>query len=471
MALHLLLADRSDRKHWIGDVARKLRMRLVLADTPTEVLAAGRRDNIDLVLLADDFPEAVQLASALGRRAHPTVIGLDSSVANSEALYLNRIPSPNRQPVLEAVLLRHAREKRFHRQARQLAHHAVELHALTKELRATNRRMSLILESMRRLIAAESEEQGLHEFIRCVADFSHSARALLFIGRRNRLVPKMALGIPPERLAHSALPITGDDWRKTKPFARLEMIPDLDHALRTALGRDDYFVLPLGPTCQAQAIIAIAMAATRADKVALRTYAPIAWQVLCKARQLRQWKALAHLDSLTGVANHGAFQRVLRLEIKRHQRMARPLSLVLFDVDHFKQINDHYGHPAGDSALRTVTAILQSGVRETDFVARYGGEEFAVLLLDTTREGAEAKTAALLERVRQLSLEALQGIATGLTLSAGIACYPADGDSATALIKAADRALYAAKHTGRDRAMTYTEWLEQTLRGEGSDST
>jgi diguanylate cyclase (GGDEF)-like protein/PAS domain S-box-containing protein len=156
-------------------------------------------------------------------------------------------------------------------------------------------------------------------------------------------------------------------------------------------------------------------------------------------------------DDLTGVANRRAFFEAAELELTRNRRTPRPTALILFDADHFKQINDRYGHPAGDCVLRQLGMALSTTFRQVDVVARVGGEEFAVLLPSSSLEGA----AVVAERLRQLvaSQPAIcDGVPVAYTVSAGIAAIDAgetlDLDT---LIKRADLALYAAKAAGRNR--------------------
>jgi len=163
------------------------------------------------------------------------------------------------------------------------------------------------------------------------------------------------------------------------------------------------------------------------------------------------YKSTEHLsitDGLTGLYNHRHFQEQLGVEVKRAQRYDLNLSLIMIDLDHFKEFNDSYGHLEGDSLLRKIAQILKSSLRETDFVARYGGEEFAVILPETNKEGASIAA----ERVRATIGEQTFG-ETGakMTVSLGVASYPEDACLRADLIKKADDALYRAKREGRNR--------------------
>jgi len=157
---------------------------------------------------------------------------------------------------------------------------------------------------------------------------------------------------------------------------------------------------------------------------------------------------LSVTDALTGLYNRRYLMGTLASEAQRSRRLRRPFSVLLADVDHFKQYNDTQGHPAGDAALVKVADILRKQTRAVDCVARYGGEEFLVVLLETT-----VTTAALVaERIRaRVAAEPFDG--GRMTISIGVAECPAHGDTPESLIAGADAALYEAKDGGRDRVV------------------
>jgi diguanylate cyclase (GGDEF)-like protein len=160
---------------------------------------------------------------------------------------------------------------------------------------------------------------------------------------------------------------------------------------------------------------------------------------------------MAVTDGLTGLYNHRRFQEQLAHELDRRDRHQEPLSLLLLDIDHFKKINDTYGHPFGDRVLRTLAAELGRLARRVDFVARYGGEEFAIILVNTDRRGCRASAQRVLKAVRALRIPH-EGKSFAFTLSVGTATCPDDATSREELVRCADRALYAAKDGGRNRA-------------------
>lgn len=160
---------------------------------------------------------------------------------------------------------------------------------------------------------------------------------------------------------------------------------------------------------------------------------------------------LSHVDALTGIANRRRFDEVLAREWARRRESPEPLALLMVDIDHFKQLNDQFGHAVGDQHLRTVAAVLSGCARrDSDLVARYGGEEFAAILT-----GIDPQDAGMIAERMRASVEAL-GLPSGtgegvVTISIGVACTQALDTEVAVFVSAADTALYDAKHSGRNR--------------------
>ena len=187
-----------------------------------------------------------------------------------------------------------------------------------------------------------------------------------------------------------------------------------------------------------------------AELRALSLFDAVASFRLATAWKIEEVARRALVDGLTGLANRAGFETEMRSALSEHMRFGWEVSLVLVDVDHFKGVNDTYGHEAGDAVLRSIASVLQDGVRGTDVCARVGGEEMALILKDTGVQGARE----LAERLR-VAVEGLrvpwEGDSVSVTASFGVATYPSEVPEWDALYRAADRALYDAKAAGRNQ--------------------
>jgi len=170
---------------------------------------------------------------------------------------------------------------------------------------------------------------------------------------------------------------------------------------------------------------------------------------LCEQRA-HDFEELAATDALTGLNNRRAFEERARAELLRSQRYMRPLTLLMIDIDHFKTVNDSFGHHAGDLTLKAIARTLNDAKRESDIVGRVGGEEFAVLLPETTNEAAWSFAERLCALVKECS-PAFEGVSPALTVSIGVAAARVDTAGIEPLMRQADQALYEAKRLGRDR--------------------
>jgi diguanylate cyclase (GGDEF)-like protein len=173
----------------------------------------------------------------------------------------------------------------------------------------------------------------------------------------------------------------------------------------------------------------------------------------------------ARTDPLTGLANRRVFDDALDREIRRSRRYRWPLTVLMLDLDRFKDVNDGYGHLLGDLVLERVGGILRHAVRDADVVCRYGGEEFAVVLPETSRTGGFA----VAERIRRRVGHAFQergvgGHTVALTVSCGLAAYPEDGLHAIEIVARADEALYGAKRAGRNRVCVHHREKRKAFR-------
>jgi diguanylate cyclase (GGDEF)-like protein len=156
-------------------------------------------------------------------------------------------------------------------------------------------------------------------------------------------------------------------------------------------------------------------------------------------------------DPLTGVFNRRYMEETLEREVHRSRRSGNPMSILMLDVDGFKQLNDESGHDAGDAVLRELATVLQANLRREDIACRYGGEEFVLVLPDASLDNATRRAEQLRLTTKQRTV-IRDNMALGpITISIGVAAIPEHGGDAEALLKAADAALYQAKREGRDR--------------------
>jgi diguanylate cyclase (GGDEF)-like protein len=173
---------------------------------------------------------------------------------------------------------------------------------------------------------------------------------------------------------------------------------------------------------------------------------------MAKAKLYRELEERSRTDGLTGLSRRGPFEERLKEEVARAQSFRSTFSILMIDIDHFKSLNDGYGHQVGDEVLKTVSQRLREGLYETDLIARYGGEEFVCLMPRSDPAGLRIKADQLRQRVGNqafvIGLEAIQ-----VTVSIGIAHFPQDGRTAEDVMAAADRALYAAKNAGRNQVV------------------
>jgi len=198
--------------------------------------------------------------------------------------------------------------------------------------------------------------------------------------------------------------------------------------------------------------------------------------LLARTRTLLEFKAYldvceeaAFTDHLTGLANRRRFERQLEREVARVERFEHPFTLLMLDIDNFKNLNDSFGHDTGDDAIRRLSKVLREGTRGIDLAARIGGEEFAVLLVETSREGGFEVAERLRAAIKSLEIPQ----AGHITASFGVAECPRDAQTAADILKAADVALYEAKRNGRDQVVALESVRSNSMaagdvQGEGN---
>jgi two-component system cell cycle response regulator len=187
-----------------------------------------------------------------------------------------------------------------------------------------------------------------------------------------------------------------------------------------------------------------------ADLATLRTFTSQATVAVDNVVLHEEAQRLSITDGLTGLWNYRYFTMTIGKEIERAARFSRPLALLLLDLDHFKLVNDVYGHQRGDAVLIELAARVRGQVRDVDTLARYGGEEFIVILPETDEEGAVLAAERIRAAVRRRPFGEPGEAPLEVTVSVGVAVFPVHGAGATSLLRRADEALYTAKREGRD---------------------
>jgi diguanylate cyclase (GGDEF)-like protein len=211
------------------------------------------------------------------------------------------------------------------------------------------------------------------------------------------------------------------------PIVYLSAEKDMDKQLSAmSLGGDDFLTKPIKPE-------------------------HLVSSVTSRIQRSRLLRSFMVRDSLTGLLNHTAIKDQLEREVGRAKREKMPLTYAMVDIDHFKQVNDTYGHPVGDRVIKSLSRLLKQRLRETDVVGRYGGEEFAVIMSNTDSHAAFKVMDELREAFSRLK-HLVEGNEFSATFSCGIADVALFGD-AIKLGDSADKALYEAKHAGRNRVV------------------
>jgi len=168
------------------------------------------------------------------------------------------------------------------------------------------------------------------------------------------------------------------------------------------------------------------------------------------------YRKLSNIDDLTGIHNYRFFKEMLKHEIERHSRYNRPLSLLMIDIDNFKEVNDNYGHLVGDQVLKQTAHLLKKSIRSCDIVSRYGGEEFAVILPEILPDEALKVGERIVQTIPCHDFKVADtNIGKEISVTVGLASFPKDADNAKLLIENSDKALYLGKQAGKNQVFVF----------------
>jgi diguanylate cyclase (GGDEF)-like protein len=328
-----------------------------------------------------------------------------------------------------------------------------------RELRRSKVELEALAEMATCLEGVRNEAEILALVLRTLVDDFPFRRGAVWWLRSGR--PEgLTLGGTGQRVTSVAIdprlipgPVANQAWAGREPLLVRQIDPTQNPIAGTVLpSARNAVVLPLQIDSRDSGIVLLEHGGNplttrlpRRTLVMLSQFSAHAALALRNVRLLAERERQAAIDGLTGLANRREFDLALAREVSRSERTGDPLSLVVFDVDHFKEVNDSRGHLAGDEVLRAIGKVLAESIRDMDLVARYGGEEFAMVLPRCDLSDAVAVVSRVTASVRRH--EGLRGI----TLSSGVASLPLNASGGVDLVAAADEALYESKRAGRDR--------------------
>jgi diguanylate cyclase (GGDEF)-like protein len=342
--------------------------------------------------------------------------------------------------------------------------------AAVERAKYEHERFFAALAKLNRALGVEAVCATTFEAAREILDFDFAAITVVdpHTGKHTVLaavgdVPRGLPGAPVEKAGLASMVVKNKHFLPAAGELRDKEQPVFGKKVRLS-GIESLLVLPL--ICADVAIGSFTVAAKRArafgkdKRDMLGVIANHVAVSLANAQMYGRMEAMATTDGLTGLINHRTFQERFDDMLARADRGGVRHALILTDIDHFKKVNDTYGHPTGDEVLRGVAQVVRDCVRKVDLAARYGGEEFAIVLEGTDLRGARETAERIRAEVQKVVFQSAKG-PFSCTLSLGVAVYggPGEGDGREkkALIAHADQALYHAKHNGRNRAVAFSE--------------
>jgi diguanylate cyclase (GGDEF)-like protein len=353
-----------------------------------------------------------------------------------------------------ATNIQRSNERQILSQTEQLSENAAQLQTWAADLEMRNYMMDLSTSMSQEIQSARSQTMVYAAVKRYAAELFPGSYDVIYrlLGIEEELTPEVAWG--EGEVDHPAIPVvTCQAFQKRRVYRHDSCGCCLASAHSNQLEGMPYTCLPLVAQEEILGVLHIRglsddgsqmMASTAADYIAL---------AISNLRLRETLKEQATRDPLTGLYNRRSLEERLRQEIARSSRSRRNFSLVMVDIDHFKNFNDAYGHDTGDHVLRLLAIFLQTHFRSSDIVCRYGGEEFTVILPEASLAGAMKRADEVREAVSTLEMSYRDQPLHRLTISMGVAVYPEHGQDQESLFRAADAALYTAKSSGRNRTV------------------
>lgn len=396
---------------------------------------------------------------------------LNLADGSRKTVIVNAAPefSPDGQFISTLAVMTEITERK--KQELALAEAKQKMEEAITELEKRNEQNRLLLEMGDNFQIAGSEEEAIEVIKRYALKLFPEEGCLLYLRRDPGKFLELACALKPPAPPAELLEVTGC-WALKKSMPSFFQDPEKDllcpHLKGFLPASHQAACLPLSSAGETLGLLVffccpdrgqgnrglVHPEISRQKRNLLLSFAQRTAMSLANIKLQQSLKEQSIRDPLTGLYNRRYLEETMDRELARARRAGQPVSVIMADIDHFKKINDFYGHEAGDYVLQMIARTLQRAVRSEDIVCRYGGEEFTVIMPGLSLEKTLARAEMILNSVRHLELVQGSTIIQNITISAGVASYPEHGDRGSELIQAADLALLRAKQEGRNRVRT-----------------